>query len=195
MSHSMRASFGRFAGLLLIALAVALSLGACTEPEPESVSLTDIERAQNALQPFKDQMVAALVESLEGGPMNTIHVCREKAPQIAAALSVDGVEMGRTSHRLRNPANAPQPWVEPLMRAYVDDPELSEPRAVLLDDSRFGYVEPIRTINLCINCHGPAVEEELLAEIRTLYPEDQATGFRVGDLRGLFWVTMPVGEL
>ena len=113
-------------------------------------------------------------------------------PQRFDAAS-DGVEMGRTSHLLRNPANAPQPWVEPLLAAYVADPELSEPRAVRLGDSRFGYVEPIRTINLCINCHGPAVEEELLAEIRSLYPEDQATGFKVGDLRGLFWVTMPLG--
>ncbi len=101
--------------------------------------------------------------------------------------------MGRTSHRLRNPANAPPAWVEPLLAEYVDEPEAAAARAVYLEGDRIGYVEPIRAIHLCVSCHGPNVDPELLAEVRSLYPEDQATGFRVGDLRGLFWVTLPAG--
>ena len=38
-----------------------------------------------------------------------------RAPEIAAGLSTDGVRVGRTSHRLRNPANAPRPWMEPVL--------------------------------------------------------------------------------
>ena len=176
-----------------LALSLLTLLSVCAPP-PEEVPSADVERAQQALAPFKEQLFGALTDSLAEGPASSIHVCREKAPEIAAALSVDGVEMGRTSHRLRNPANAPAPWVEPLLAAYVEDADLAEPRAVRLEDGQFGYVEPIRAIHVCVSCHGPSIDPELLAEIRTLYPEDRATGFRVGDLRGLFWVTMPSAD-
>ena len=33
--------------------------------------------------------------------------------------------------------------------------------------------------------------DEIAERIRALYPEDQATGFREGDLRGVFWVSYP----
>jgi hypothetical protein len=123
-----------------------------------------------------------------------IHVCREQAPEIAVQLSVDGVRMGRTSHKTRNPANAPEPWVEPLLAAYLENPEDSKPRAVYVDASTVGYVEPIYVMSFCLSCHGPSIDPALLAEIQSVYPEDRATGFKAQDLRGLFWVTLPRGE-
>lgn len=179
-------------------LAVALALLICgsvacqgTDKQP-AVSEADLERAQTTLAPFKDQLVAALMGSLgEGDPENAIHICRERAPEIAAQLSVGGVEMGRTSHKTRNPANAPQPWVEPLLAAYLENPTDTKARAVYLDESTVGYVEPIYVMSFCLSCHGPSIAPDLLAEIHSVYPDDQATGFKANDLRGLFWVTMP----
>lgn len=178
---------------VLLTAVVALILVTCGPAPPEPVSIADIESAQFTLLPFKEQLLAALTGALEeGGPVTAITVCRDEAPRIVAELSVNGVQMGRTSHRLRNPANAPEAWVEPLLAAYVADPGLEEPKAVRLGDGTFGYVEPIKAASFCMSCHGPSVEPELLAEIQALYPEDEATEFRVGDLRGLFWVRMPL---
>ena len=42
----------------------------------------------------------------------------------------------------------------------------------------------------CLTCHG-APEPALNAEILRLYPQDRATGFAPGDLRGAFTVSMP----
>ena len=165
---------------------------ACKQ-EPATVSAADRERARAALAPFKEQLVEALTGQLgEGGPENAIRICRERAPEIAAELSVNGVRMGRTSHKTRNPANAPEAWVEPLLAAYLEEPTNPKPRAVRLDETTFGYVEPIYVVHFCLSCHGPRVEPALLEEIQSLYPDDQATGFRADDLRGLFWVTMPL---
>jgi hypothetical protein len=48
------------------------------------------------IKPFKKQLMAALKAGMQqGGPAEAIGVCREQAPQIAAGLSVDGVQMGR----------------------------------------------------------------------------------------------------
>lgn len=178
---------------ILLLLLTTLIVVSCAPPPPEPVSIADVERAQYTLLPFKEQLMGALTGALdEGGPVDAISVCRDEAPRIAGELGVGGVTMGRTSHKLRNPANAPADWVEPLLAAYVEDPSLEEPKAVRLGDGTFGYVEPIRAASFCMSCHGPSIEPELLAEIQALYPEDQATDFKVGDLRGVFWVQLPL---
>ena len=180
-------------GLVVVFSLVAAGFLACQQAaEQPPVSESDLERAQQTLAPFKEQLVEALMGSLgEGDPKDAIHVCRERAPEIAAELSVGGVRMGRTSHKTRNPANAPEPWVEPLLAVYLENPTDRNSKAVYLDDSTLGYVEPIYVMSFCLSCHGPSVDPELLAEIQSVYPDDQATGFRANDFRGLFWVTIP----
>lgn len=176
-----------------LVLTITVLLTGCQGAEPVAeVSAREMEQARNTLQPLKEQLVDALTGALqEGSPESAIAVCRDEAPKIAAELSLDGVQMGRTSHKLRNPDNAPQPWVEPLLAAYLKDPENSKPRAVRLDDSTIGYVEPIYAMSFCLSCHGPSIEPALQETIQSLYPEDQATGFHMNDIRGLFWVTLP----
>ena len=181
--------------IAVIAVTISLSAGCQKKADQPEVAQADIDRARATLAPFKEQLVDALMSALgEGGPETAIHVCREQAPEIAAQLSVDGVRMGRTSHKTRNPANAPEPWVEPLLAAYLENPEDSTPRAVYVDASTVGYVEPIYVMSFCLSCHGPSIDPALLAEIQSVYPEDRATGFKAKDLRGLFWVTLPRGE-
>ncbi len=42
----------------------------------------------------------------------------------------------------------------------------------------------------CLMCHGSGLDPALKAEIERLYPDDQATGFKAGELRGAFTVTI-----
>ena len=175
----------------MVVLVIMILTQACGSG-PEPVSQADMDRAQSTLVPFKEQLVDALMGTLqEGSPEEAIHICREKAPEIDAQLSVNGVHMGRTSHKTRNPDNAPEPWVEPLMAEYLANPTDTGPRAVYVDDTTLGYVEPIYVMSFCLSCHGSSVEPALLEQIQSVYPQDQATGFKADDLRGLFWVTLP----
>jgi hypothetical protein len=178
--------------ILLVVASVPL-LAACGPAVPE-ISQQDLERARAALEPFKQQLMEALVTALEEGPENAIKVCRLRAPEIASELSTAEVRMGRTSHRLRNPQNSPEPWMEPLLASYLEDSAKVEAQAVRLPGGTFGYVEPIRVRHFCLSCHGPSLDPSLENVIRELYPDDQATGFRAGGFRGLFWVIMPLGE-
>jgi hypothetical protein len=50
-----------------------------------------------------------------------------------------------------------------------------------------GVLVPIYTDGLCLTCHGDKIEPELEKEIRKIYPQDQATGFAQGALRGFFF--------
>lgn len=172
----------RRGALLLALVGVAASGGEA----PPGV----LERGAEVIAPFRRAMKQALQEGMARGPAEAIAACRVRAPEIARDLSRDGVRVGRTSHRLRNPANVPPEWARPLLAAYVEEPA-AEPRAVRREDGGWGYVEPIFTQPLCLNCHGETLAPEVAARIEALYPQDEATGFEAGELRGLFWAELP----
>lgn len=152
------------------------------------------ERGAELLAPFKKNLKTALVEGMQLGPAAAIGACRDQAPQIAQSLSVEGVTVGRSSHQLRNPANETPEWAAPLLKGYLEDGDDREPHAVPIADGRWGYVEPITVQPLCLACHGKDIAPEVGSQIDELYPDDSATGFDVGDLRGIFWAEFPAAE-
>lgn len=151
----------------------------------------DAARGAEILAPFKMQLKQALLTGMGQGPSEAIGACKLQAPQIAAELSVDGIVVGRSSHRLRNPANAAPDWVSPLMQAYADDAADRAPRTVALAGDRVGYVEPILTQAVCLTCHGDVQDPSLAERIADEYPDDRATGFELDEFRGVFWATFP----
>jgi hypothetical protein len=145
-------------------------------------------RGAQLLAPFKRQLQGALKAGLQQGMVEAIAACQLQAPAIAASLSVDGVRVGRSSHRLRNPNNVAPDWVAPILDTYVASAAGRTPRSVALSDNRTGYIEPILLQPLCTTCHGTEIATPVAAEIRARYPDDEAVGFEVGYLRGVFWV-------
>ncbi len=180
------------ARLVLAAGLVLIALG-CT-PRATLTGETATVRGAELLAPLKQELKQALMAGMQEGPLNAISVCKDQAPAIADALSVDGIEIGRTSHRLRNPANVAPDWVTAEMQSYLGDAADRAPKVVALLDDREGYVEPIVVQALCIACHGETLAPDLAAHIDEAYPEDEATGFEVGDLRGVYWVEYPRGS-
>jgi hypothetical protein len=172
---------------LLQALIIALALAGTSTYAQDA----ELARGAELLAPFKKNLQQALKSGLAHGPAEAIQVCRVKAPEIADALSVDGVRVGRSSHKLRNPDNEGPDWMRPIMQAYLDDPASRSPRAVELAGNRWGYVEPIIVQPLCLTCHGSELAPDISKQITELYPDDRATGFEAGDLRGVFWLEYP----
>ncbi|MDY6943534.1 MAG: DUF3365 domain-containing protein [Pseudomonadota bacterium] len=166
----------------------AIAFGPLVYAEQQFEPAVWVERGESTLAPFKKRLMGALIKGLEDGPEAAVEVCQLVAPEIAAELSTAGVELGRTSHKLRNPRNAPQAWVQPLLDDYVATPGKTEPEVVRLDSGAVGYVEPIFVQPMCLACHGRALSPGVAARIDGHYPQDQARGFEVGDFRGLFWV-------
>lgn len=170
--------------LLLAACALALG-AACTGADFDAEA-----RGAELLKPFKMNLKAALQDGMKAGPVEAVGACSTAAPSIAAGLSVDGVVMGRSSHKLRNPENTPPQWLSGSLNRFAEG-EQQGPLVIELEDGRYGYAEPIATQGMCLTCHGEALAPEISARISEAYPEDQATGFREGDLRGVFWVEFP----
>ncbi len=179
---------GKLLASVLLAVVTIPTLTATTAAADEA---TDLERGARYLMPFKVDLKAALLAGLEEGPAAAIDACRIEAPKLAEIHSSDGVRVGRTSHRLRNPDNSAPDWVTPTLERWLATGKFGGPALVELDDERFGYVEAIVAAPLCLTCHGKSVAPEVAAAIDELYPDDRATGFEAGDLRGVFWVEFP----
>jgi len=159
-----------------------------------SAQSRQIALAEQARATMFERLKTELMQSLQGGdPGATIGFCKEVAPAIAERVSDEfGVEISRTSFRLRNPKNAPPGWA----RAAVES-EVSEPRYFAYPKSgALGALLPIKMQAACLLCHGgsetlPAAVSESLSQH---YPNDQATGFAVNDLRGYFVVVAPASS-
>jgi len=157
-----------------------------------------IARADAAIKEVKLQHGTHLNREMKnGGAPAAIGVCSQEARAITAKLSEGpDINIGRTSHRLRNPENRPPPW----LASFVDDLEgkrASEVDAHVFDlGNRVGVVRPIPTARICTKCHGNASELDpaATAPLREAYPDDRATGFELGDVRGVFWVEVSKGS-
>ena len=176
----------RFANVLLVAL---VSVAGVTHAYEAALT-----QGAELLLPFKKELKSALLSGLEQGPVEALSVCREQAPEIANSLAQEGIRLGRSSHRLRNPENALPEWARPAMQAYLEDDSNRAAFVVPLADDRWGYAEPIIAQPLCLTCHGEAIPPAVTERIKELYPEDRAVGFKAGDLRGVFWLEFPMSR-
>lgn len=174
-----------------------LSQQACAGcPAEDGTGRAQTESARGAalLAPMKTELKQALMAGMQKGPLNAISVCKVQAPEIADSLSIDGIRIGRTSHRLRNPENQAPEWVNVVLQAYLREEKDHAPQVVSLANDREGYVEPITIKPVCLACHGENLAADVATQINTLYTDDEATGFKVDELRGVFWVEYPVAE-
>lgn len=144
-----------------------------------------------------ERLKAELTAALQHSPEHAIAVCNERAPAIAAALATEkNVEVGRTALRVRNPRNAPTAWqraaLEEFERRRAAGEELASMETVTtvtdagVEERR--YIRAIGTEALCTTCHGATIAPSLHQAIAAKYPDDAATGFQVGDLRGAIYV-------
>lgn len=185
--------------LLLPAFRVSESKGHCQSSD-------GAEQVEPSLEPYVQQakeaigsLQAALVKTLtselnKSGPAGAIHVCRDEAQVITDKVAEEkAIAVGRTSHRLRNPVNAPRDWAKSFIQEGAGKKASEvEPHVVDLGD-RVGVLQPINTLDLCTNCHGRDAElaPEVKAVLADAYPNDRAVGFEAGDLRGWMWAEVP----
>ncbi|MFC3152845.1 DUF3365 domain-containing protein [Litoribrevibacter euphylliae] len=150
--------------------------------------------ARSKVKAFASQLKSTLKQELKtNGSISAVKVCNLDAPAIADSVSTDGWQVSRTAFKVRNPSNKPDTWEKTVLAdfdallAQGAAPQAIEYAAVV--DDQFRYMKAIPTGSVCLACHGSEINPELKQQIHTLYPEDQATGFSVGDLRGAFSLT------
>jgi hypothetical protein len=159
-------------------------------------------KSREAVKEFAGGLQNALQSAMkEGGPVKAIEACNKVAPGIAADISrKNNWDVGRTSLKVRNSNNAPDAWERAVLekfeqrKAAGEDPTKIEHFEVVTEGGKkhFRYMKAIPTAEICTKCHGTAIDPAVGAKLKELYPNDQATGFKVGDLRGAFSIVQPM---
>lgn len=170
-----------------IVLAAVFVLSACGREIPP-------EQKQEALAIF-DQFQSSLLSELKramdaGGPAAAIGICQTASPAVEKKFS-DAWEVRRVSNRPRNPSHVPDAFESRVIEKWIQEGKAGkkpEPVAAI-DQGKVRVMRPIMIASdTCLRCHGMPenLDAAALTEIKRLYPADQATGYKIGDLRGAF---------
>jgi len=185
------------AGIALLATAGG---NAMAEEANTAEALT--AQARGIAAKFAEKLKGELMTAMKAdGPVKAIEVCNVAAPAIAGEASTDGWTVKRTSLKLRNAKAAPDAWEKQTLEFFeaekakgADVSKLE--RAEIADAGgvpTFRYMKAIPTAaEPCLACHGGSIAEPVKAKLAQLYPQDQATGYQAGDIRGAFAISKPL---
>jgi hypothetical protein len=177
-------------------LASTLSLSSLlVSAEEKSIDQNTLQ-ARSLVKIFAGDLKHLLKASMKsGGPISALEVCNLQAGPIAQKNSISsGWDIGRTSLKVRNVSNTADKWeLNTLLqfeklKAAGESLETMEHAELVKegDKSAYRYMKPIPTAGICMKCHGVNLDDEVSKKIQLLYPNDLATGFNVGDIRGAF---------
>lgn len=133
-------------------------------------------------------------------PVHAIGVCKLEAPDIALALSQNSnARVGRTALKVRNPNNRPDSAEGEILQVFKTAIEQGEFPTEMMHfsanpDGSALFMQPIVMQPVCTVCHGTNIAEPIRQTLEEAYPNDQATGFTEGSLRGAFTVRWPATE-
>ena len=160
---------------------------------------TELDRANRASSEFAAALKSELMSAMQsGGALEAIEVCNTRAVPISEKVSLENsMNLSRVSLKNRNPDNAPNEWQTEVLNGFETRKKAGEAPVDLnwnqISDTEngreFRFMKAIPTGGLCLQCHGTAIAPKLAEKLSELYPEDKATGYSEGDMRGAFVVT------
>ena len=207
-------------GLYLIGFALILNLSlSCTNDKKVNSEAVREEMKNREIKKLTEAEIVAKVHEIgneitlkakktlgkklknaiqNGGVENAISFCNLNAmPLIDSLSSKFSTEIRRVSLKVRNPNDHPDNLEREILEAYAYQWKDSIPlqtNVQALEEGKYLFTKPILIDNtLCLGCHGTP-ENGLLKQtadfIKLKYPNDKATGYQIGDLRGIWSITI-----
>ncbi|MCX7735664.1 MAG: DUF3365 domain-containing protein [Candidatus Kapabacteria bacterium] len=187
--------------VVLVIIVMLFLFISCNNEKEDSIELTPDEAKE-----YLDLGEAIVKESFDSLQTNIIRAIKETGikgalkycslnahPIIYHLEKKKNVKIRRASQKFRNPANQPDSMENSIIDIYADllsKGEKTEP-IIRTVKKEIHYFKPIIVKDLCLNCHGKVGEEiteENYKVITELYPLDNATGYKQGDLRGIWHI-------
>ncbi len=153
---------------------------------------------------FLQQLQTDLQTELANGPAEAATICRDIAPLLASQLSrLNGWQVTRVGTRVRNPLlGLPDAWERKVLNDFAARKDQGEDLAILTHGEvvefegrlEYRYMQAIGVQPACLTCHGSAdqIPQGVQDSIAQFYPQDQAVGYAIGDLRGAVSIRQPL---
>lgn len=181
--------------LLSIALILSASLlSAATDKEIKQEAKVAIMKMGKTLKSHMQKNMKA------GGPVKAAGFCLKEASKITQEVNKaypKGISVKRVSLKYRNPADKPTADEAEVLQQIQNDVKRHKkvPKMILkkLAKNSYKVYKPIFIDKgICLTCHGDAQtrDPEAYKLIKEKYPNDKAVGYKIGDFRGAFVVTI-----
>ena len=175
----------------------------CAEKKNE-VSEDQLNAMRTTSTDFMKELKGILIEQIQtGGVIQAVAVCSDTAQLLTNEFGVErGVFIKRVSMKNRNKNNYPDDFEKRTLNKF----ELLKQNNELNNETEYAeiitegdykylrYLKPILVQAECLNCHGN--QTDMMPEVNNLiveeYPQDKATGYKVGDLRGAVSITKSI---
>ena len=157
--------------------------------------------ARKVAMSIPPKLLASLQEAINNsGPEGAIPVCKDMAPKMAGkVLQETGWKVKRVSLKARNEARAiPDEWEKAALEDFDKRAASGESPAQLekgeMVGNEYRYVKALPVQPLCLNCHGSAdqISPAVKSVLAEHYPNDRATGYSVGQIRGVISARKPL---
>lgn len=175
---------------IIVILSITVLFAACTPKQQQNASdktidLKKTEQLGDSISMVLQQVLLQNVSSAmqKGGAPFAIQFCNEKALKLTDSIAeLYDCKIQRITDKNRNPVNlASEQDID-----FIKQLETSNQKVLDIDSASVFY-KPIKIPSkACLSCHG--TEQEIAPQtaslIQKLYPNDKATGYSEGDLRG-----------
>ena len=180
-----------------------IAITACAE-NSDQVNEKFHQDAANKIKTLSNNLKKELSGAMQtGGPVAAINFCKAKAPEITQSLNSNGdLVIKRTSLKFRNPNNSPDTWEQQVLLSFEQQLAKGTPISELVHSEQIKsdkgttlrLMRAIPVQGLCLTCHGDmqTMNKDLVNTLKESYPNDLATGYQVGELRGAFSITQTI---
>ena len=154
-----------------------------------------LNEAKGLLKETSKQYKNTLIQGLQHNNLiKALKYCNKEVKQLISKDNEKGFAIKRVSLRPRNKNNYPNLYEKEILEKFnklslKDNKKLVLEHSEIIKDknnNKFVYVKAIRIKEVCLNCHGSNINDDLKKEIEKLYPDDKAINYKLNDIRGAF---------
>ena len=177
--------------IVLFLLITSISNSEATETNKSII----LNEAKNLLKETAKQYKNTLIQGLQHNNLiKALKYCNKEVEQLVSKDNEKGFAIKRVSLRPRNKNNYPNLYEKEVLEKFnklslIDNKVLALEHSDIIKDennNKFVYVKAIRIKEVCLNCHGSNINDDLKKEIQKLYPDDKAINYKLNDIRGAF---------
>lgn len=182
----------KYISLALVSVTVAVS----AQSTDADIAKEGVKYIKMLGKTLKGEMKKRMKDDPTG--LQAAYMCSKSAQDITAKVNKkypEGVRVYRTALKYRNEKNKPDATDIEVMKKFEEQMKngsfKKKPIVVSVDSKNRVYV-PLMTEKVCLKCHGnpQKMDAKVKETIASKYPNDKATGFKEGSLRGVIVAEM-----
>ena len=155
-----------------------------------------LNEATILLKETAKQYKNTLIQGLQHNDLKkALMYCNKEVEKLISKDNEKDFSIKRISLKPRNKNNYPTLYEKEILEKFnelnlKDNKNLKlEYNEIIKDENnnnKFVYVKAILIKEVCLNCHGSNINDDLKKEIQKLYPDDKAINYKLNDIRGAF---------